>query len=349
MASMATMQDDPRIDPRLKKLFGSRVAAEEPSVSSREELLAEASSPEGVALREHAVKVLDTMDDETLAPKDGLDISIVEIESEPDGNTIRLQVIRPHSDAPLPCAYVIHGGGMARSSCFDGVFRMWGRLLAHQGLVVVMVEFRNAVVPSTVAEVAPFPGGLNDCVSGLRWVHAHRDELGIDASRVVVAGESGGGNLTLAVGMKLARDGDLGLISGLYSMCPYIAGEWPQDRLPSSIQNNGIVINVYGNRGRMGYGIDAFEARDPLAWPLFATEDDVAGLPPTVISVNECDPLRDEGIEFYRLLIRAGVAARCHQNMGAVHGTELLAVACPDISLETAASIARFCRDSAVP
>ena len=44
--------------------------------------------------------------------------------------------------------------------------------------------------------------------------------------------------------------------------------------------------------------------QDPLAWPGFATDDDVKGLPPTVISVNECDPLRDEGIGFYRLLIR---------------------------------------------
>jgi acetyl esterase len=344
---MPTIDDDPRIDPRLKELFGARTTPEERSVASRDELIAEARSPEGVAIREHATKVLDAMDDERVAPNEGLDISVLEIPSEPDGNTIRLRVVRPQVDDPLPCVVFLHGGGMARSSCFDGVFRMWARLLAHQGLVVVAVEFRNAVVASTVPEVAPFPGGLHDCVSAVRWVHAHADELGTDAARVVVSGESGGGNLTLAVGMKLKRDGDLGLISGLYSMCPYIAGEWPQDRLPSSIENNGIVINVHGNRGRMGYGIEAFEARDPLAWPSFATEDDVAGLPPTVISVNECDPLRDEGIEFYRLLLRAGVPARCRQNMGAVHGTELLAVACPDISRETAMSIAQFTRASA--
>jgi len=94
----------------------------------------------------------------------------------------------------------------------------------------------------------------------------------------------------------------------------------------------------------VGYGIEAFEAGDPLAWPLFATEEDVAGLVPTVISVNECDPLRDEGIEFYRLLLQAGVPARCRQVMGTIHGTEVLAIACPDISRDTAASIARFCR-----
>ena len=66
---------------------------------------------------------------------------------------------------------------------------------------------------------------------------------------------------------------------------------------------------------------------------------------PPSISVNECDPLRDEGIEFYRLLLRAGVPARCRQVMGTMHGSDVMAIACPDISRETAASIAHFCRD----
>ena len=93
----------------------------------------------------------------------------------------------------------------------------------------------------------------------------------------------------------------------------------------------------------MAYGIEQLHARNPLAWPGLATEDDVRGLVPTVISVNECDPLRDEGIDFYRLLLRAGVRARCRQVMGTVHGTEVFAIACPEISRETAASIAQFC------
>ena len=161
-----------------------------------------------------------------------------------------------------------------------------------------------------------------------------------------MAGESGGGNLTLATGLKLNQDGDIGLIRGLYALCPYIAGSWPQERFPSSIENNGILIDLHDNRGAMAYGIEAFEQGTPLAWPALATESDVQGLVPTVISVNECDPLRDEGIEFYRLLVRAGVPARCRQVMGTVHGTEIFAVACPEISRETAASMAQFCREA---
>jgi acetyl esterase len=187
--------------------------------------------------------------------------------------------------------------------------------------------------------------GLNDCVSGLKWVHANADALGIDPARIIVAGESGGGNLTLATGMKLKQDGDLGLIQGLYALCPFIAGQWPLPQNPSSVENEGILLFFQDNRSTMAYGIDAFTQRNPLAWPGLAHPDDVRGLPPVVISVNECDPLRDEGIGFYRLLLHSGVAARCRQVMGTVHGMEILPVICPDISRDTAASIADFARN----
>src|SRR6202453_811886 len=127
-----------------------------------------------------------------------------------------------------------------------------------------MVDFGNALSPSSVPEVAPFPAGLNDCVSGVKWVHANSAALNIDPTRIIVAGESGGGNLTLATGLKLKRDGDLALIKGLYALCPYIAGQWPQDRYPSSTENNGILLDLHSNRGALAYGIEALNAKDPL-------------------------------------------------------------------------------------
>ena len=342
---MGIIDTDRRLDPRIASLLAMFPDAAQSDVASRAELLAEVNRPEAVAASEQMAMMLNLMDNEAVAPSTGLEISTIEFVSEPDGNTIKLQVIRPTSATPLPCVYYIHGGGMQTMSCFLGMYRSWGRTIANQGVAVVMVDFRNCLEASSAPEVEPFPAGLNDCVSGLKWVHAHADELGIDPLHIIVAGESGGGNLTLSTGLKLKQDGDLGLIRGLYAMCPYIAGSWPQDRFPSSTENNGILLNLHSNRGAMAYGIEAFNAGNPLAWPSFATEEDVAGLVPTVISVNECDPLRDEGIEFYRLLLQAGVAARCRQVMGTSHGAELMSVA-PDISRETAASIAQFCREA---
>jgi acetyl esterase/lipase len=231
---------------------------------------------------------------------------------------------------------------MQTLSCYDGNYRAWGRIIAANGVAVAMVDFRNAARASSVPEVAPFPAGLNDCVSGLKWVHARAADLNIDPGRIIVAGESGGGNLTLALGLKLKQDGDIGLIKGLYALCPYIAGRWPFPESASSTENNGILLDLHNNRGAMGYGIEAFEARNPLAWPGFATGEDVTGLPPVVISVNECDPLRDEGVNFYRLLLRTGVPARCRQVMGTIHGTEIFPVCCPEISRDTARDIAAF-------
>jgi acetyl esterase/lipase len=225
------------------------------------------------------------------------------------------------------------------------MYRAWGKIIAAQGVAVAMVDFRNCLTPSSAPEVKPYPAGLDDCVSGLKWVAANSGSLGIDPARIIVAGESGGGNLAIATGLKLRRDGDLGLVKGIYALCPYIAGAWPHDRFPSSIENNGIFLDLHSNRGAVAYGIEAFRARDPLAWPSFASVDDVRGFPPTIISVNECDPLRDEGLEFYRLLLQAGVPARAREIKGTIHGTEIFAIACPDISRDGAAHIAQFARD----
>jgi acetyl esterase len=340
------LNDDGRIDPRIKALMGAMPAASQSDATSREQVVAEANSDVAVAAREALTAFMTMCDDESIAPSTGLDISTHEFTSSPDGNTIKVQLIRPESDRPLPCVYYIHGGGMQVMSCFDGMYKAWGRMIAAQGVAVAMVDFRNCMVASSAPEVAPFPAGLNDCVSGVKWLAANAAALGIDADHIVVAGESGGGNLTLATGLKLSQEAEIALIRGLYALCPYIAGSWPQERFPSSIENNGLLLDLHNNRGALAYGIEALEKQNPLAWPSFATEDDVTGLVPTIISVNECDPLRDEGIEFYRLLLRAGVPARCRQVMGTIHGTEIFAICCPDISRETAGSIAQFCREA---
>jgi acetyl esterase/lipase len=337
--------DETRIDPRIRKLFGASQALSNPkSVKDRDELLAEENNPEALAAADALKAFLDSMDSETTAPSTGLIIWTESLHSQPDGNTINIQFIRPDTPERLPCVYYIHGGGMASLSCYDGNYRAFGRLIAANGVAVAMVDFRNAVRPSSVLEVVPFPAGLNDCVSGLKWLHAREQTLNIDPARVIVAGDSGGGNLALATGLKLKRQRELGLVKGLYILSPLIAGEWPLAQNPSSIEYNGVIIETHNNRRQMYYGIDAWKVRDPLAWPGFATVEDVMGLPPTVIRVNEFDPLRDEGVNFYRLLLQAGVNARCHTLMGATHAIEVFVTCCPDISRDAALNIAQFCK-----
>jgi acetyl esterase/lipase len=346
IAMASKLANDRRIDPRIRAILGASTVGEALSdVPNRETLLAEVNSPEAIAAETAMLAMFEAIDNEFVAPSAGLRMHTERFVSAPDGNTILIEMIRPEGDAVLPCIYYIHGGGMQSLSCYTGMYRAWGRIIAAQGVAVAMVDFRNALRPSSAPEVAPFPAGLNDCVSGLRWLHANAGALGIDPARIVVAGESGGGNLTLATGMKLLRDGDIALVKGLYALCPFIAGQWPLPHHPSSTENNGIFLDLHNNRSAVAYGIDAFERRDPLAWPSFATVDDVKGLPPTVISVNECDPLRDEGIHFYRLLLEAGVSARGRQLLGTTHGIEIFAICCPEISRDTARDMAAFVRE----
>ena len=340
---MSQMTEDPRIDPRLKEMFGELPAFPLPNFDSREELVAAMNAPATIESL-NALSLFTEEEAEAVAPSDGLTITTETFGSEPDGNSIKVSLMRPESVDQQPCVYYIHGGGMALMSAFDLSYQSWGRMIANQGVAVAMVDFRNCVVPSSAPEIAPYPAGLNDCMSGLRWLLSRADAFGIDASRIVVAGESGGGNLTLAVGLRLTREGEAGLVKGLYAMCPYIAGSWPRDNLPSSIENNGVWLDTHSNFGAMGYGMDAFDAQDPEAWPLFATEEQVMGFPNTVISVNECDPLRDEGVEFYRLLLKAGQSARCRQVMGTIHGGDNMVLPCTDLALATARDIAAFCR-----
>ena len=343
------IKNDPRIDKRIRAVFGEVDfdSVTTTNATTREEILAEQETEEAIQGKAVMEMINNSPHYKEVVTDEGLITSTKEFTSSPDGNNIKIQYIRPDTDEKLPCVYYIHGGGMMVSSCFDELYAAWGRCMARQGVAVAMVDFRNAMWASSAPEIAPFPAGLNDCVSGLKWIHANAEELNIDNEQIIIAGESGGGNLTIATGLKLKQDGDIGLIKGLYALCPYIAGHWPLSENPSSEENEGILLSLHTeqefSQGALIYGIDAYKNKDPLAWPSFATADDVKGLPKTYIIVNECDPLRDEGVNFYRLLREADVDAQCRQVMGSVHGTEIF-LGCIEISDETAMSIANFCK-----
>lgn len=341
--------EDPRIDPRIKAFFGDLDLTPAPDVSSREAMLSafSPSASAGDAPARTFMSLLAERDYSRIAPADGLTMRTEQIVSAPDSNKINLQIITPQGTGPWACIYYIHGGGMMVMSCYDPNYVAWGRMIARQGVAVVMVDFRNALTPSSAPEVAPYPAGLNDCASGLRWVRANAGALGIDPGRIVVAGESGGANLSVALAVKLKREGDLKDLAGIYLMCPYLAGKWDAVEGSSALENAGILADLRHDFAAAIYGIEAFEAADPLAWPGFATEADLQGLPPVVVNVNECDPLRDDGVNLYRKLLRAGVPARCHQLMGTVHGTETYVTCCPDVSLDTARDMAALASDPA--
>ena len=139
--------DDPRLDPRLKTLLASFPNREIKDVANREELLARANTPEAQALVAAAAGFMEMCDTEAVAPSEGLRLSTREFISDPDGNTIKIQLIQPESPTPLPCVFYIHGGGMQALSCFNGNYRAFGKIIAAEGVHVAMVDFRNSISP----------------------------------------------------------------------------------------------------------------------------------------------------------------------------------------------------------
>ena len=257
-----------------------------------------------------------------LAPVEGVTSEAQVIEGGA-GNEITLFIHRPVGrSARMPGLVHLHGGGMTILAAADAGYVRLRDELAAAGMVVVGVEFRNA---GGKLGPHPFPAGLDDCAAAVRWVHAHRDELGIGA--LLVSGESGGGNLTLAVTHRARREGWLDAIDGVYAQCPYISGLWaaPPADLPSLRENDDYFIGCGGMAIlARAYDPDRAHAGDPECWPYAATVDDLRGMPPHVISVNELDPLRDEGLAYYRRLAAAGVPVTARTVNGTCHAGDLL-------------------------
>jgi acetyl esterase/lipase len=259
-----------------------------------------------------------------------------------DGNEITLYMHRPKAiTGKMPCVVHTHGGGMVMMAATDPTFVRWRDSLADAGVLTIGVEFRNG---GGRRGNHPFPAGLNDCASAVQWTHAQRDALGI--SSIVISGESGGGNLCIATTLKARREGWLEQINGVFAMCPYISGAYaePPPTLLSLYENNGYMVDCRQMATIMRvYDPSGEHRNNPLAWPLTAQPSDLTGLPPHVISVNELDPLRDEGLAYYRKLVRAGVAAVARTVHGTPHAGDLsFPDVTPELYQDTLRSLAGF-------
>ncbi|MCH9768433.1 MAG: alpha/beta hydrolase [Actinomycetia bacterium] len=317
----STLGTDPRADPRMVRAF-ARFGLEgrlPPSGLTVDSPLAErhafaAMSEEGIGA------IFDTLFGEVAVPA-GVSSTTTNIVGV-DGNDIALHITRPAATEPLPAVVHLHGGGMAINTAADLCYTRLREYLAATGLVVVGVEFRNS---SATLGPYPYPAGLSDCASATRWVSANRDELGV--THLVAAGESGGGNLTLTLAHKAKREGWIDEIAGFYAQCPFISNRWLEhcDDLPSLEENDGYFISRE-QASLLGslYDPDRKHSDDATCWAAMATDEELSGLPPHVISVNELDPLRDEGLQYYRRLLRAGVPTIGRVVVGTCHGGDLL-------------------------
>ncbi len=211
------------------------------------------------------------------------------------------------TDGLAPALVFFHGGGwvIGDLDSHDVVCRK----LADEGrLIVISVDYR-------LAPEHKFPAAVDDAIAATKWIADNAQQLGIDASRLSIGGDSAGGNLAAVVAIA-ARDGNGPAIAGQLLIYPAtdFAMTHPSHREPeTSILLTHSVIKWFKDH----YLGDA-DIHDWRASPARATT--LQGLPPAYVLTAGADPLRDEGDEYAARLKEAGVAVTYRHFAGQFHG-----------------------------
>jgi acetyl esterase len=222
---------------------------------------------------------------------------------------IPIRIYRPDIDGPVPTVVFFHGGGfvIGNIETHDDHARLICRDVAA---VVVSVDYR-------LAPEHPFPAGYEDCLAATEWAAANIGELGGDAERLVVGGDSAGGNLAAAVALA-ARDSGPKLAA---QFLIYPGVDFAEDAdYPSRVENaEGYLLTAEDMLWFRAHYLPAgTDVSDPRASMIKASS--LAGAPPAVIGTGEFDPLRDEGEAYAKALADAGVEVRLQRYDGLIHG-----------------------------
>ncbi|BCL30337.1 alpha/beta hydrolase [Streptomyces aurantiacus] len=236
-------------------------------------------------------------------------------EGAPD---VVLRGYRPQGvEGPLPVVYDIHGGGFILGNVdFDHGTNV--ALARELGAAVFSVEYR-------LAPEHPYPAGVEDAYAGLVHLAKNAAELGIDPARTALLGFSAGAGIAAGLAL-LARDRGGPAIVFQYLGIPEV-----DDRLDTPSMRAFTDTPVWNRPNAviswdhyLGPGMPGSADVPLYAAPARATAEQLAGLPPAYISVMEFDPLRDEGIDYARALLAAGVGVELHLFPGTFHGSGLV-------------------------
>lgn len=218
------------------------------------------------------------------------------------------RLYRPAGADPRPGLVYFFGGGWSLGTLdtSDAVCRM---IANRAGCATVAVSYR-------LAPEHKFPAAVDDCYAGTAWVAANARELGIDAGRLAVGGDSSGGNLAAAVAL-LARDRRGPSLA--HQLLVYPNTDYAADTDSRRECDDPHFFNTKSIAWYWGmYLAAAGDGRNPLASPLLAP--DVSGLPPATVITAEFDPLRDEAELYGQKLADAGVQAEILRYDGVMHG-----------------------------
>jgi len=226
---------------------------------------------------------------------------------EVNADGVAARLYRPNDRKDLGLLVFYHGGGWVLGSMntHDDVCR---KLALAMGHAVLSVDYR-------LAPEFAFPEPLNDCIVALRWAHANAAQLGIDATRIAVGGDSAGGNLAAVVA-------NLQPVPLKFQMLIYPVTDATRSSQSYKDNGDGYRLTAAGMKWFCDHYLSGSigTPTDPRVSPLFADATTLASAPPAIVITAEYDPLRDEGEQYAHRLIEAGVACSLTRYYGQVHG-----------------------------
>jgi acetyl esterase len=225
---------------------------------------------------------------------------------ELDMGGVRLRLHRPVADEKLPVMLYIHGGGWTLFS-IDTHDRLMREYAARAGIAVLGIDY-------SLSPESKFPVALEECAAALDWIAVQAKALNLDATRVLIGGDSAGANLSVATCLLQRQRGRPLPIAMLLNY-----GAFAPENTPSYVRFGAGDYSLDADEMDLFWGnyVDGPEQfADPLVAPLRA---DLTGLPPAFLAIAECDILTDCNDAFARKLEEAGVPTLAKTYNGATH------------------------------
>ncbi|MEU9655039.1 alpha/beta hydrolase [Streptomyces chartreusis] len=261
---------------------------------------------------EGARKVLDDLQ---AAPVEKPEVTEKWITVQAGVGDVQVRIVKPvGSQGTLPVVLYVHGGGW-----------VLGNAGTHDRLVRELAVGTNAAFAFVEYDRSPeakYPVAIEQAYATAQWITVKGAEEGLDASRLAVAGDSVGGNMTAALALMAKQRGDVAFVhQSLY----YPVTDAAQDTDSYREFADGPFLTAKSMAWFWDcYTSDPAQRAEITASPLRASLEDLAGLPPALVIVDENDVLRDEGEAYARKLTQAGVPTTSIRINGTLHDFMML-------------------------
>lgn len=232
-----------------------------------------------------------------------------------DGKTVKIYIMTPEKKAADAGVLLFIHGGVWIVGNFENHKRLMRDLVVGSGQVGVFVEY-------TSLPAARFPTQPEECYAALTWISEHGAELGADGSKIAVAGNSVGGNMTAALTL-MSKDRKGPKISYQVLFIPATDASVDTDSY-HQFATGRFLARAFMKYGWDLYAPDEKTRNNPYVSPLRASKEELTGLPPALVITAENDPLRDEGEAYARKLKDAGVEVTAVRYNGVIHDFVLL-------------------------